>query len=192
MNDQHNWYTRIPAQERLVIDATAKWLSPVKWQWFITLTFSWNVRGETADLKLKQWLNTVEREMKARVCFVAGKERKPAFSGILVPWHFHLLITSDVALPEPLLQRTWVKLAGHGKRRPGGDGLVDDRILVESYEHHSLGPQYCLKSMSTCDGDWLFRWLELFNPLMKQTGSPNHIKVRQRARFAAQRDPSHP
>jgi len=24
-----------------------------------------NVRGETADLKLKQWLNTVERELKA-------------------------------------------------------------------------------------------------------------------------------
>ena len=129
--------------------------------------------------------------MKARVCFVAGKERKPTICGMKVPWHFHLLITSDIAVPEQLLKRLWVKLAGHRERRPDNDGFVDDSVVVEPYEHNCLGPQYCLKSMTTCDGDWLFRWLELFNPLMKQTSLPNHIKVRQRARFAAQSDPLH-
>jgi len=77
MDGKYNWYTAIPERDRIVIDATAKWLRPVPWQWFVTLTFSWNVRGETADLKLKQWLNTVERELKARVCFVASKQCKP-------------------------------------------------------------------------------------------------------------------
>jgi len=66
MDGKYNWYTAIPERDRIVIDATAKWLRPVPWQLFVTLTFSWNVRGETADLKLKQWLNTVERELKAR------------------------------------------------------------------------------------------------------------------------------
>jgi len=58
-----------------VVDATANGCGPFRGS-VVTLTFSWNVRGETADLKLKQWLNTVERELKARVCFVASKECK--------------------------------------------------------------------------------------------------------------------
>jgi hypothetical protein len=33
-----------------------------------------------------------------------------------------------------------------------------------------------------------FRWLELFNPLMRRTSLPNYNKVRQEARFAAKPD----
>jgi hypothetical protein len=185
MSEHSNWHTRIPVQDRQVVDAVAKWLNPIPWQWFVTLTFSWNVSGETADQKLKEWLNTVERDLKARVCFVAGKEHTPSSVGMEVPWHFHLLAASEAPIPQQLLERTWRSLAGRGTRRPANDGFVDDSVLVESYELNRGGPQYCLKSMNTCDGDWLFRWLELFNPLMKQTSRPNHDKIRQRARFDA-------
>lgn len=188
MTESHNWYSKIGSHDRRVVDAVAKWLSPVSWQWFVTLTFAWNVRGETADLKLKQWLNTLERDLKARVCFVAGKERKPESHGMEVPWHFHLLIASEVAIPQLLLVNHWRRLTGRAVRRSGDEGYVDDSVVVESYEDNRRGTQYCLKSMNSCDGDWLFRWLELFNPYIKRTGTPSHLTIRQRARFSSKRD----
>ena len=209
MNGINNWYTMIPERERQVVDATAKWLRPVPWQWFITLTFPWNVRSETADARLKQWLNQIERTLRTRVCFVAGKERKPRSHGMEVPWHFHLLVTAMVDLPKGLLENTWRDLVSRrGRRRryddavgthlAGDDVLLikdslrgqeskDDSVLVESYNDNRLGPEYCLKSISSCDGDWFFRWLELFNPRIKQTSSPSHSKIRTRARFATLR-----
>jgi hypothetical protein len=116
MDGKYNWYTAIPERDRIVIDATAKWLRPVPWQLFVTLTFSWNVRGETADLKLKQWLNTVERELKARVCFVASKECKPPSFGMEVPWHFHVLVAAQVSIPKELREGTWRHLVCPGVR----------------------------------------------------------------------------
>jgi hypothetical protein len=122
MDGKYNWYTAIPERDRIVVDATAKWLRPVPWQWFVTLTFSWNVRGETADLKLKQWLNTVERELKARVCFVASKECKPPSFGMEVPWHFHVLVAAQVSIPKELREGTWRHLVCPGQTafQPGG------------------------------------------------------------------------
>jgi hypothetical protein len=79
----------------------------VSWQWFVTLTFPWNVRSETADTKLKQWLNLIERTIQTQVCFVDGKERKPRSRGMEVPWHFHLLVTSLVDIPKWLVEDTW-------------------------------------------------------------------------------------
>jgi hypothetical protein len=108
---------------------------------------------------------------------------EPTFSGMEVPWRFHLLVTSDAAIPLRLLEDNWRILAGHKVLRSGNEGYAGDSVVVESYEHNRGGPEYCLKSMNTCDGDWLFRWLDLFNPPMKRTSSPNHIEVRQRARF---------
>jgi len=73
----------------------------------VTLTFSWNVRGETADLKLKQWLNTVERELKARVCFVASKECKPP------SFEWRCLGTSTYWLPlKSQYRRNYAKAPG--------------------------------------------------------------------------------
>ena len=208
MNGNANWYTSIAEKDRIVVDATAKWLRPVPWQWFITLTFPWNVRSETADAKLKQWLNLIEQKLRTRVCFVAGKERKPRVHGMEVPWHFHLLVTSMVDLPKGLLEDTWRKLLSRpGRHRQDGhfadvrltgdednisidnlksQGRKYDKVLVESYDHNRLGPEYCLKSISSCDGDWYFRWLELFNPRIKLTSCPSHRKIRARTRFAAE------
>ena len=191
MSGNINWYTLIPERDRRVVNAAAKWLSPVSWQWFVTLTFPWSVKGETADAKLKEWLNRTERTLRTRVCFVAGKERKPCAHGIEAPWHFHILVTAAVAIPQGLLAQSWMDLVSHGARHLRKDAAVEDSALVESYNQDRLGAEYALKSMNTCIGDWHFRWLELFHPRMKQTSSPNHIKNRQRARFGAQRGDEH-
>jgi hypothetical protein len=188
MSEQHNWYTTIPERDRAIVDAAAKWLRPVSWQWFVTLTFPWNVRSETADFKLKKWLNQIEKTLKSRVCFVAGKERKPHSDGMEVPWHFHVLVTSTVAIPQGLLEDRWKRLVSLGARCLQKDNAVDDSVLVTPFKNDLKGPEYCLKSLNSCNGDWHFRWLELFNPRIRQTGSPNHLTIRQRVRFAARLD----
>ena len=33
MSEKHLWYSLIPARDRMVVDAAAKWLRPVPWQW---------------------------------------------------------------------------------------------------------------------------------------------------------------
>jgi len=201
MTGNINWYTLIPEKDRIVVDATARWLRPVSWQWFVTLTFPWNVTSETADAKLKQWLNLIERTLRTRVCFVAGKESKPRFRGMEVPWHFHLLVTSMVDLPKGLLVDTWKDLVSRAAQHRqdgaiGGSFAAEDALqavdhkndsaVVESYSDNRLGPEYCLKSINNCSGDWTFRWIELFNPKIKQTSYPSHSTIRTRARFAAQ------
>jgi hypothetical protein len=58
--------------------------------------------SETADIKLKEWLNLVERTLLTRVCFVAGKERKPNSYGMEVPWHSRsMLFLIAVCAPSP-------------------------------------------------------------------------------------------
>jgi hypothetical protein len=171
------------------------------WQWFITLTFLWDVRSETADAKLKEWLNLVERTLRTRVCFVAGKERKPHSYGMEVPWHFHILAMSLAAMPKGLLEESWRTLMSPAARRlleaeavndsiAAEDDPVDDSVVVEPYKHNRQGPEYCLKSLNTYDGDWCFRWLELFNPPIRPTSFPNQSKSRSRMRFEAQQGES--
>jgi hypothetical protein len=63
-------------------------------------------RRETADVKLEHWLNLVERTLRSRVCFVAGKERKLRSYGMEVPWHSHILATSQVVMPKNLLEES--------------------------------------------------------------------------------------
>lgn len=182
---KHSWYETISPEDRLVVDAVAKWLRPVCWQWFVTLTFPWNVKSETADLKLRDWINAIERELRTRMCFVYGKEHKPRTHGMECPWHFHLLATATTKMPQSLLERAWKARVGPGSRRVV-DGLVlEDSILVEPYQTDLKGPEYCLKNIGDCDGDWRFRWLELFNPAIPGTSKPDHRSVRQRKRFRA-------
>jgi hypothetical protein len=183
--DAKGWhgYDRINQQDRDVVDAVANWLRPIPWQWFATLTFHWNVRSETADLKLRQWINTIERETRERMCYVFGKEKKGPSLGKTVPWHFHLLATSKADLPKELLESVWQKLVGKGERMEIDGDVNYDSILVEPYSTHQKGAEYCLKSLGDSGGEWGFRWLDLFNPKVAGTARPSHRSVRQRARF---------
>jgi hypothetical protein len=181
------WYTRIPYRDRLAVDAVSEWLRPIRWQWFVPLTFHWNVRAETADKRLRRWINLVERAVGNRMCFVAGMERVPSRDGIVVPWHYHLLVTAVPDLPNDLLENAWLDLNRLSKAKDEDDEHEDDSVLVRSYKRHSMGPEYCLKKMNDCHGDWLFRWLELFLPHQKQSSFPNARKIRQRKRFLQQR-----
>ena len=88
-------------------------------------------RSETADAKLKEWLNLVDRTLWSRVCFVACKERKPHSPGMEVPWHFHILVASLVAMPKKLLDESWRTLVSPAARRPQEAAAVNDSVAAE-------------------------------------------------------------
>ena len=92
-------------------------------------------------------------------------------------------------MPKKLLEESWRTLVSPAAQRireaeavndsiATEDRFVDDSVVVEPYKDNRRGPEYCLKSLNTCHGEWCFRWLELFNPRIKQTSFPNHAKIR--------------
>ncbi len=153
------------------------------WQYFVTLTFPWNVTGSTANSHFSRWLDAIEQALQTRVCYVAGMECGPLHDR-MIPWHFHVLVTALVPIPADLLEDAWQhQVAAHGHVQPGG---LDVPALVKSYEVHRLGPEYCLKKMNDCHGEWQFRWLEYFLPGQPGPSCPSGRSIRQRRRFLDQ------
>jgi hypothetical protein len=174
------WYTQIPASDRQVVDAVSRWLAPVPWQLFATFTFPWDVATSTADAYFRRFINDLERALRHNVCFVAGKERKTSSLEAKVSWHFHAALTAHCHIPLSLVEELWRRIAGKGKKtvtHPEGDS-----IDVRAFDRDRMAIEYCLKSMNHCEGEWRFRWLELFNPNIPWSGAMNHRKVRQRKR----------
>lgn len=156
------------------MDALATWLRPIDWQWFLTVTFSWNVRSETAVQRLKSFINDLERFCRANVGFVAGQESRTRRDGMNVPSHFHMLMTSNIRIPREALEDLWLR------QLPSGLTLKQKResVRVEPYQALERGPEYCLKAMNDPQGDWWIHRLEGFLPGAAGPSKPNHASVR--------------
>jgi hypothetical protein len=174
-----DWYSRIPFHDRRAVDAVAKWLRPIPWQWFVTLTFPWDVRDATAVRKLRLLLNELEKHHKGDVCAVAGQESKPRQDGMRVPWHFHLLLASHHSISKECIEAIWRGLVCRASDRKAWE----ESVQVEPYEAEERGPEYCLKSMNDGFGDWHIHRLELFLPY--SPSKPDHRTIRgaRRARL---------
>jgi len=186
MQGTDNWYMRIPWRDRNVVTAVAEWLRPVRWQWFVTLTFPWDVAYSTADRKLRELINGLERFHRAPIAYVAGKESRSRHDGSRVPWHFHLLITSRVAVSREAIEALWLGLIRVGLQSDADIVRRSKHAKVEAYESHRLGPEYCLKTMNEDTSDWYIHRLEEFLPGIVGPSRPNHRTVRRKKRAAAQ------
>lgn len=173
-----DFYERLTPRDRIAVDAISKWLRPVGWQWFVTLTFPWNVKSETAVCKLRQCIDGLERHHRARVCFVAGQESMPRRHGMSVPNHFHLLLASHAPLSAEAIKALWLAQVMRRSSQDRGDGSV----LIESYQAHRRGLEYCLKAVNDAYGDWLIHRLEHFLPGATGPSKPNHQSVRSTKR----------
>jgi hypothetical protein len=174
-NSNPYWHRNLSTYDRQTVDAVAQWLRPVPWQWFVTATFSGNIRAETAAGKLRAFAN---------VCCVAGQESKPCLHGVRVPWHFHLLLTSHARIPQEAIEAIWRGLVGCGSAKGQNQG----NVLVTPYAAHSLGPEYCLKAMNDTYGDWHLHRLENFLSNLPGPSKPNHRILRSARRAKQQTD----
>lgn len=172
-----NRYRILSQNDRKFIDALGLWLAPVRWQFFVTLEFPRNVRAETAAVRLREFLNSVEKQLRESVCFIGGLE-EVSKSGIPVPAHFHLLVTANRPIPDQLLKKVWWGMVGHGAKsafQPEGDSIV-----VKPIDPEREGLAYCLKFANSCTGDWMFKWLEMFNPNIPRTAEKREQRHRRR------------
>lgn len=180
-DDRRQWYTTISWRQRSVLDAAAKWLWPVRWQWFVTLTFPWNVSADVADRKLRELINLLEREHRATVSLIAGKESRSRHDGSRVPWHFHLLLTSRIAVSREAIECHWLRLI-----RGGADAslitLRQEHIVADPYDADRRGIEYCLKAINACHGDWFIHGFEQCLPHAPGPSRPNHRTVRRQRR----------
>lgn len=174
-----HWLRRLPTRDKRVVDAVAKWLRPVEWQWFATLTFPWNVRAETAVRKLRQFINALEKAAHANLCVVAGQESKPHQQGMNVPHHFHLLMASHARISREAIEAVWLGLV---TLRPAQCSKNQDSVSAVPFNPGKPGAEYCLKGMNDDCGDWIMHRLEQFLPSVPGPSKPNHRTVRSAKR----------
>jgi hypothetical protein len=170
-------YHILTESDRNVLKVLSDWLAPIPWQFFLTLEFPWNVARHTATVRFHDYLNSAEKRLGDSICFIAGVEGKSKF-GELVPWHIHLLMTSSRPIPANLLKELWWAREGRGTRseiHPEGDS-----IIVLPFDAEKRGLEYCLKFANDCRGDWMWNWLEIFNPNIPS--SAHHRVARRRRR----------
>lgn len=162
MRNADRWYGRHrwPYEaDREIIEQYARWLKQVDWQMFCTFTFAWRVSDPQASKIFAGFIDSLERLLKCDVGYVRGDEKR--FSGCGKPAcarHFHVLLTCAAPLSAELVESRWMSMAGN--RSDGGGALV------KPYDPHLDGVSYVLKFISQADGDWGFRKLHLFHPLV--------------------------
>lgn len=169
------WLRNHSQVDREALDAAAEWLRPIPWQWFATGTFSGNIRMETATAKFREFINNLERFHKRRICMVAGMESQPCRHGIRVPWHFHMMLAAYGRISKEAIEGYWLQQASRG----AGRGKALERILVERYEAHRPGVEYCMKQINGAFGEWYPHRLEEFLPVHQK---PNHRTLRRARR----------
>lgn len=174
-----HWLRCLPARDRQVVDAEAKWLRPVEWQWFVTLTFPWNVRAETAVRKLRQFINTLEKSVRSNLCMVAGQESRSRSLGMSVRTHFHVLLTSHALISKEAIETIWLGLVTIRAARRSEN---QDSVHAVAYDPRKPGAEYCLKCMNDDCGDWFMHRLEQFLPSVPGPSKPNHRTVRSAKR----------
>jgi hypothetical protein len=169
--------TQDAVHDREVVTEWGRWLAPIKWQLFVTLTFPWNIAPGTADRKFKEMINSLERAMKERIGYLAGKEGKSK-CGFEVPWHFHVALVAKGLINESLVENTWMVLINHQHSGERGD----QNVVVQPYKDSLRGVEYIVKQSNESAGDLQHRWLEVFNPKISRTMDASHKSLRQARR----------
>jgi hypothetical protein len=133
----------------------ARWLSSFPWQWFVTLTFAYQVSDCQAHAIFQKYISQVEVTLHSPIIYVRGDEKR--FSGCGLPGaprHYHLVMASATELDCQWMRQRWEALAGKRQNGAGAD--------FRPYKPELPGLAYIFKTVDRDGGDWSFRNLDLF------------------------------
>jgi hypothetical protein len=174
MKDIVRWYDRENwpyAKDRERLEYYASWLNQIRWLFFCTLTFAWEVSDLQAEGIFKEFVNRLERSLRSSVTYVRGSERRMPGAGFSAcPRHFHLLLACTASVAPHFIEELWMSMAGNRS-----DGAA---AKVEPYDTDRKGVQYALKFVNKADGHWDFHNLNLLMPA-EGTPSSNHASRRR-------------
>lgn len=171
-------------QVRSTYDApreVAAWLEDVPWQLFATLEFPTRAtRPETANLKFAEMVNTVERTLRTRVCYLNASETRSR-SGAPVPLHFHAAFAAARPIPPQLVAGIWND--GVGRTNSVGGDLT----RVQPYVPAMGGLAYVVKQIADQGCDWDCRNVHLFSNRIHIEPKTDHDSLRAARRWQAQK-----
>jgi hypothetical protein len=151
----NRWYETMPSPNPETMSGYTEWLRQFPWKLFATYTFSWGVSDSQADKVFREYINELEKRLRAPIAFVRGDEKRNAAFGLSESGrHFHTLLTSNAPLESETFKTTWY--------RYGGSGYKGDSAEVREYSPELGGIDYSLKMINETEGDWSFRNLDLF------------------------------
>jgi hypothetical protein len=162
MMEATKWYERpywLYTEDKQTMAAYAEWFKSVEWKLFATFTFGSQHSDERADWKFKEFINSLEREIKADIIYVRGDEKR--FSGCGKPAcmrHFHVILTSAAPLDPFFVECRWKDIAGH--RHDGAD--------VYPFDSGLPGVQYVFKMMNQPYGEWKAENLHLAFQMVRE------------------------
>jgi hypothetical protein len=167
-------------QSHHAISAAADWLRPVPWQLFTTLEFPRRARPEIATAKFGEFIDSMERNLRSRVCSVHVLESKSKDRGERVPLHIHSALTAIKPIDPWLVSSAWHARVGRT------DPTSSDLVLTRPFDPEMGGIEYILKQMDDPDCEWGFRNLHLFNPNVKLDSKLDYTSLRSARRWQQQ------
>jgi hypothetical protein len=152
--------------------AVAAWLEDVPWQLFATFEFPTKAtRPETANLKFAEMVNTVERTLRTRVCYVNASETRSR-SGAPVPLHFHAAFAAARPIPPQLVAGVWNE--GVGRTNSAGGDLA----RVQPYDPGMGGLGYIVKQIADQNCEWDCRNVDWFSNRIQTEPKTDHASLR--------------
>jgi hypothetical protein len=134
-----------------------QWLKLVPWQWFVTLTFAYQVSDQQANQIFLEYINRVERQLRAPIIYVRGDEKRYSGCGKPgAPRHYHLVMASSGTLNPRWMCERWEAIAGKRQNGAGAD--------FRPYDPRLDGVAYVLKAIDQDGGDWVPGNLDLMLP----------------------------
>ncbi|HWR14156.1 MAG TPA: hypothetical protein VN577_04980 [Terriglobales bacterium] len=142
-----------------------KYLETMRWQFFTTLTFPYEVSQNGATAKLAMFIDNLERSLGGSVAYAGGLDtRDYSGSGMTaVRPHFHLIMSLETKVDPSFIRKAWTGYVGNGQNRSALGGPVQDSADVRPFEYGRGGAAYCVKVVDD-EGDWIQRNLELVSP----------------------------
>ena len=157
-----HWYDREHwpyAADRRITEELANWFKQVRWRLFCTFTFPGVVSDQQAIKAFDEFINQLEHYLQCDVGYLRGDEKRHSGCGKPgCPRHFHALLTCVRPVASELVEFLWSSKVG---RRSDGDSAQ-----VKPYDPNLNGVSYVLKYNNQPNGDWAFRNIHLFLPLM--------------------------
>jgi hypothetical protein len=170
----------VPSSVRIEPIAIAQWLQSVQWKLFATLEFpTVHTRHETARRKFAAMVNTVERSLRTKLCYLYASETRSK-AGAIVPLHCHAALTAIRPIPYQLVAGTWNQGIGRTNSVRG------DLARVEPYDPAMGGIEYIVKHICDTDCEWDCRDVHLFSNTMHLEPKSNHASLRSARRWQQQ------
>lgn len=159
--------------------AVAEWLQLVPWQLFATLEFPWRARPETAGIKFAKLVDTLERSLRTRLCYVNAAETRSK-AGASVPLHYHAAFAALRPIPSELVSKTWLA----GVRR--SHSKSSDLALVSPFDSALGGIRYITKQATDPGCEWDCKNVHLFVDGSHAAPKSDHASLRSDRRWRAE------